>query len=314
MEQYLEEKKASQKRPAAPFQRQDRKKAAFQSPQRPVTSGSSQIEQRRPCPTQGRCYEASPVIFSGFRLLAASAAREPREDDARSVGVPSVRRKIEATPWSPHPFGRPKGRSEESIISTSRRYPITSPPGGVGSVCELSSQMNWSRIGCPRRDSLNASHRIDAFCFSMCLLSRSSGRNLVVYRVSVKRCDNVGRDYGLTEEPAGDGSSRPSRPVAPSPVTGDDVGPTEAEAVPPAMSASHADVQAVVPTLSAPVPSQVPAAAPVALATAIEHAAPRMTKVDHYSAKSMPAPTNLLLAEPRWRSDLQEMNRKIEAL
>ncbi|MQL70379.1 hypothetical protein Taro_002700 [Colocasia esculenta] len=32
MEQYLEEKKASQKRPAAPFQRQERKKATFQSP------------------------------------------------------------------------------------------------------------------------------------------------------------------------------------------------------------------------------------------------------------------------------------------
>ncbi|MQM02438.1 hypothetical protein Taro_035203 [Colocasia esculenta] len=32
MEQYLEEKKASHKRPAAPFQRQDRKKAAYQSP------------------------------------------------------------------------------------------------------------------------------------------------------------------------------------------------------------------------------------------------------------------------------------------
>ncbi|MQM05105.1 hypothetical protein Taro_037911 [Colocasia esculenta] len=32
MEQYLEEKKASQKRPAAPFQRRDRKKVAFQSP------------------------------------------------------------------------------------------------------------------------------------------------------------------------------------------------------------------------------------------------------------------------------------------
>ncbi|MQL94802.1 hypothetical protein Taro_027465 [Colocasia esculenta] len=30
MEQYLEEKKASQKRPAAPFQRQERKKVAFQ--------------------------------------------------------------------------------------------------------------------------------------------------------------------------------------------------------------------------------------------------------------------------------------------
>ncbi|MQM21526.1 hypothetical protein Taro_054568 [Colocasia esculenta] len=43
MEQYLEEKKASQKRPAAPFQRQERKKAAFQSLQRPVASGSSQV-------------------------------------------------------------------------------------------------------------------------------------------------------------------------------------------------------------------------------------------------------------------------------
>ncbi|MQL83378.1 hypothetical protein Taro_015868, partial [Colocasia esculenta] len=43
MEQYLEEKKASQKRPAAPFQRQERKKVAFQSPQRPVASGSGQL-------------------------------------------------------------------------------------------------------------------------------------------------------------------------------------------------------------------------------------------------------------------------------
>ncbi|MQL71004.1 hypothetical protein Taro_003321 [Colocasia esculenta] len=47
MEQYLEEKKASQKRPAAPFQRQERKKAAFQSPQRPVASGSSQVPSQR---------------------------------------------------------------------------------------------------------------------------------------------------------------------------------------------------------------------------------------------------------------------------
>ncbi|MQL69596.1 hypothetical protein Taro_001903 [Colocasia esculenta] len=42
MEQYLEEKKASQKRPAASLQRQERKKATFQSPQRPVASGSGQ--------------------------------------------------------------------------------------------------------------------------------------------------------------------------------------------------------------------------------------------------------------------------------
>ncbi|MQL85769.1 hypothetical protein Taro_018305 [Colocasia esculenta] len=44
MEQYLEEKKASQKRPAAPFQRQDKKKAAYQSPQRPVAASSTQVD------------------------------------------------------------------------------------------------------------------------------------------------------------------------------------------------------------------------------------------------------------------------------
>ncbi|MQM06044.1 hypothetical protein Taro_038863, partial [Colocasia esculenta] len=55
MEQYLEEKKASQKRP-------ERKKAAFQSSQRPVASGSSQVpSQRSPsgqkeCPHCGRAH------------------------------------------------------------------------------------------------------------------------------------------------------------------------------------------------------------------------------------------------------------------
>ncbi|MQL70984.1 hypothetical protein Taro_003306, partial [Colocasia esculenta] len=40
MQQYLEEKKASQKRPAATFQRQDKKKVVYQAPQRPVTTNS----------------------------------------------------------------------------------------------------------------------------------------------------------------------------------------------------------------------------------------------------------------------------------
>ncbi|MQL84137.1 hypothetical protein Taro_016637 [Colocasia esculenta] len=62
MEQYLEEKKVSQKRPATPFQRQERKKAAFQSPQRPVASSSGQVpSQRSPngkkeCPHCGRAH------------------------------------------------------------------------------------------------------------------------------------------------------------------------------------------------------------------------------------------------------------------
>ncbi|MQM02388.1 hypothetical protein Taro_035154, partial [Colocasia esculenta] len=41
MEQYLEEKKASQKRPAATFQRQEKKKAVYQAPQRPATTFSA---------------------------------------------------------------------------------------------------------------------------------------------------------------------------------------------------------------------------------------------------------------------------------
>ncbi|MQM22607.1 hypothetical protein Taro_055663 [Colocasia esculenta] len=43
MEQYLEEKKALQKRPAAPFQWQDKKKAAYQTLQHPVVASSTQL-------------------------------------------------------------------------------------------------------------------------------------------------------------------------------------------------------------------------------------------------------------------------------
>ncbi|MQL93344.1 hypothetical protein Taro_025989 [Colocasia esculenta] len=62
MEQYLDEKKASQKRPTAPFQRPERKKAAFQSPQHPVASGSGQVPSqhspngKKECPHCGRAH------------------------------------------------------------------------------------------------------------------------------------------------------------------------------------------------------------------------------------------------------------------
>ncbi|MQL91041.1 hypothetical protein Taro_023645 [Colocasia esculenta] len=65
MEQYLEEKKASQKRPTAPFQTQERKKAAFPSPQRPVVSGSSQVSSqhspsgKKECPHCRRAHGGS---------------------------------------------------------------------------------------------------------------------------------------------------------------------------------------------------------------------------------------------------------------
>ncbi|MQM10030.1 hypothetical protein Taro_042917 [Colocasia esculenta] len=40
MDQYFEEKMAARKRSAPPFQRQDTKKAVYQSPQRPVAASS----------------------------------------------------------------------------------------------------------------------------------------------------------------------------------------------------------------------------------------------------------------------------------
>ncbi|MQL82231.1 hypothetical protein Taro_014704 [Colocasia esculenta] len=55
IEQYLEEKKASQKRPAATFQRQDKKKAVYQTQQRSVAVGSSQVPSvRSPATTRSR--------------------------------------------------------------------------------------------------------------------------------------------------------------------------------------------------------------------------------------------------------------------
>ncbi|MQM16374.1 hypothetical protein Taro_049330 [Colocasia esculenta] len=62
MEQYLEEKKASQKKPAAPFQRQERKKAPHQSPQHPAASESHQVSSqhfpsgKKECPHCGRAH------------------------------------------------------------------------------------------------------------------------------------------------------------------------------------------------------------------------------------------------------------------
>ncbi|MQL68468.1 hypothetical protein Taro_000737 [Colocasia esculenta] len=62
MEKYLEEKKASQKRPAATFQRQDKKKTVYQTPQRSVAVGSSQVPSvrspgvKKECPHCGKTH------------------------------------------------------------------------------------------------------------------------------------------------------------------------------------------------------------------------------------------------------------------
>ncbi|MQM00833.1 hypothetical protein Taro_033577 [Colocasia esculenta] len=64
MEQYLEEKKASQKRPATTFQRQDKKKAVFQTQQRSVAVSS----------TQDEVLEVDKYHWLGWRLVLSVCA------------------------------------------------------------------------------------------------------------------------------------------------------------------------------------------------------------------------------------------------
>ncbi|MQL70074.1 hypothetical protein Taro_002361 [Colocasia esculenta] len=65
MEQYLAEKKASQKRPAATFQRQDKKKTVYQTPQKSVAVSNSQVPSvrssgaKKECPHCGKTHGGS---------------------------------------------------------------------------------------------------------------------------------------------------------------------------------------------------------------------------------------------------------------
>ncbi|MQL70076.1 hypothetical protein Taro_002368 [Colocasia esculenta] len=89
MEQYLEEKKASHKRPAAPFQRQEKKKATFQSPHRPVASGSSQVPSRRSpngkkeCPHCGRAHGGTKCWKLAEKCLKCGSSEHRIKDCPR---------------------------------------------------------------------------------------------------------------------------------------------------------------------------------------------------------------------------------------
>ncbi|MQL76144.1 hypothetical protein Taro_008537, partial [Colocasia esculenta] len=103
MEQYLEEKKASQKRPAAPFQRQERKKAAFQSPQHSVASGSSQVpSQRSPsgqkeCPHCGRVHGGTECWKLAGKCLKCGSSEHRIKDCPRLQQGVDVDHKTAAT-------------------------------------------------------------------------------------------------------------------------------------------------------------------------------------------------------------------------
>ncbi|MQL86271.1 hypothetical protein Taro_018796 [Colocasia esculenta] len=89
MKQYLEEKNASQKRPTAPFQRQEKKKVAYQSPQRPAASGSRQVSSqhspsgKKECPHCGRVYGGTKCWMLAGKCLKCGSSEHRIKDCPR---------------------------------------------------------------------------------------------------------------------------------------------------------------------------------------------------------------------------------------
>ncbi|MQM17193.1 hypothetical protein Taro_050163 [Colocasia esculenta] len=94
MEQYLEEKKASQKRPAATFQRQDKKKAVYLTQQRPVAVDSTQVPSvrspgvKKECPHCGRTHGGSECwMITGKCLKCGSSDHKIKDCPRLQQGV-----------------------------------------------------------------------------------------------------------------------------------------------------------------------------------------------------------------------------------
>ncbi|MQM17474.1 hypothetical protein Taro_050447 [Colocasia esculenta] len=89
MEQYLEEKKASQKRPAATFQWQDKKKAVYQTPQRSVAVGSSQVPSvrspgvKKECPHCGKTHGGTQCWMIAGKCLKCGSSDHKIKDCPR---------------------------------------------------------------------------------------------------------------------------------------------------------------------------------------------------------------------------------------
>ncbi|MQM05573.1 hypothetical protein Taro_038385 [Colocasia esculenta] len=89
MEQYLEEKKASQKRSAVTFQRQDKKKTVYQTPQRTVAVGSSQVPSvrspgvKKECPHCGKTHGGSECCLVAGRCLKCGSSDHKIKDCPR---------------------------------------------------------------------------------------------------------------------------------------------------------------------------------------------------------------------------------------
>ncbi|MQM14493.1 hypothetical protein Taro_047424, partial [Colocasia esculenta] len=118
MEKYLEEKKASQKRRAATFQPQDKKKAVYQAPQRSVTTSSAQVSsQRSPsvnkeCPHCWKTHGGSECWMIAGKCLKCGSSDHKIKDCLRlqqgvQRGAPAPAAVAAAAPATGRP-GRPR--------------------------------------------------------------------------------------------------------------------------------------------------------------------------------------------------------------
>ncbi|MQM15325.1 hypothetical protein Taro_048268 [Colocasia esculenta] len=118
MEQYFEEKKASQKRPAATFQRQDKKKAVYQAQQRSVVAGSTQVPSirspgvKKECPHCRKTHGGSECwMIAGKCLKCGSSDHKikdcPRLQQGVQCGAPAPAAVAAAAPAIGRP-GRPR--------------------------------------------------------------------------------------------------------------------------------------------------------------------------------------------------------------
>ncbi|MQL72145.1 hypothetical protein Taro_004484 [Colocasia esculenta] len=89
MEQYLEEKKASQKRPATTFQRQDKKKAVYQTQQRSVAVDNAQVPSvrspgvKKECPHCGKTHGGSECWMIVGKCLKCGSSDHKIKDCPR---------------------------------------------------------------------------------------------------------------------------------------------------------------------------------------------------------------------------------------
>ncbi|MQL89838.1 hypothetical protein Taro_022428 [Colocasia esculenta] len=117
MKQYLEEKKDSQKRPAATFQRQDKKKTVYQTPQKPVAVSNSQVPSirspgvKKECPHCRKTHGGSECWLVAGRCLKCGSSDHkikdcPRLQQGAQRGAPAPAVAV-AAPATGRP-GRPR--------------------------------------------------------------------------------------------------------------------------------------------------------------------------------------------------------------